>query len=232
VLKDGVIQEIVSEQNGQSLSIETTIFHKDDRIDLALMKTDLDLSHYLVEMTTIHGLPEGFVQTDHIEIGGHLDDWLGDELVLSKVLLMGYRCPEGKSLQSNWRRFKNARDHLTQADTIVYRVSSLDCSNCSRRSECCPNTPHLKIARSIYESARDVARRIAQTDEFKQSSKQRKKVEIPFAHLKRLLKLDRLRLRVLAGARDDFILVATAQNLQRMAKLFPPEPGMQAAIAR
>jgi hypothetical protein len=89
VLKDGVIQEVVSERYAQSLRVESTIFNKDDRIDLALMKTDLDLSHYL-EMTTVQRAPEGFDQMDHIEIGGHLDDWLGDELVLSKVLLMGY----------------------------------------------------------------------------------------------------------------------------------------------
>ena len=39
-----------------------------------------------------------------------------------------------------------------------------------------------------------------------------------FAHLKRILKLDRLRLRGLNGAHDEFQLAATAQNLRRMAK--------------
>jgi hypothetical protein len=121
---------------------------------------------------------------------------------------------------------------VTQADTIVYRTSSLECSNCSRKSECCPNTPHRKIARSVYEGARDVARRIAQTDEYKQSGKQRKKVELLFAHLKRILMLDRLRLRGLAGARDEFILGATAQNLRRMAKWLTHAQGMPVAIAR
>lgn len=143
-----------------------------------------------------------------------------------------YRCPEGKPLKSNWRRFKKPRDHVTQADTIVYRASSLECSNCSRKSECCPNTSHRKIARSVYEGARDVARRIAQTDEYKQSGKQRKKVEMLFAHLKRILKLDRLRLRGLAGARDEFILAATAQNLRRMAKWLTHAQGVPVAIAR
>lgn len=47
---------------------------------------------------------------------------------------------------------------------------------------------------------------------------ERKKVEMLFAHLKRLLKLDRLRLRGLTGAHDEFLLAATAQNLRRMAK--------------
>lgn len=89
VLKDRNVQEVVSEQYAMPLNIESVIFHSNDRIDLALMKSDLDLSHYL-HKTTSHGAPEGFIRTDHIEIGGHLDDWLGDELVLSKVLLMGY----------------------------------------------------------------------------------------------------------------------------------------------
>ncbi len=89
VLKDGALQELVSEHLATPLTVESVIFNKDDRIDLALMKTDLDLSHYL-HKTTIHEAPDGFVKTDHIEIGGHLDDWLGNELVLSKVLLMGY----------------------------------------------------------------------------------------------------------------------------------------------
>jgi hypothetical protein len=38
-----------------------------------------------------------------------------------------------------------------------------------------------------------------------------------FAHLKRILKLDRLRLRGPSGAHDEFLLAATAQNLRRMA---------------
>jgi len=82
-----------------------------------------------------------------------------------------------------------------------------------------------KIARSIHESARDVAREIARTDAYKQSRKDRKKVEMLFAHLKRILKLDRLRLRGLSGAQDEFLLAATAQNLRRMAKRLMPGNG-------
>ena len=89
VVKGYAIEEIVSEYCGHKLVIEKRIFHRDERIDLAIIKTNLDLQHYLTK-TTIHGTSEGFVKTDHIEIGGHLDDWIGDELVLSKVLLMGY----------------------------------------------------------------------------------------------------------------------------------------------
>ena len=75
-----------------------------------------------------------------------------------------------------------------------------------------------KIARSVHESARDVARDVAKTDGYRQSRKDRKKVEMLFAHLKRILKLDRLRLRGPSGAQDEFLLAAIAQNLRRMAK--------------
>ena len=79
-----------------------------------------------------------------------------------------------------------------------------------------------KIARSVHESARDVARDIAKTDAYKQSRKDRKKVEMLFAHLKRIMKLDRLRLRGLTGAHDEFLLAAATQNLRRMAKWLVP----------
>jgi hypothetical protein len=82
---------------------------------------------------------------------------------------------------------------------------------------------HRKIERSPYEPARDVARQIARTAAYKQSRKDRKKVEMLFAHLKRILKLDRLRLRGPSGAHDEFLLAATAQNLRRMAKWLMPK---------
>ena len=66
-----------------------------------------------------------------------------------------------------------------------------------------------------------MARQIASSWEGRTSRRLRKKIEMLFAHLKRILKLDRLRLRGPNGARDDFILAATAQNLRKMAKLIP-----------
>ena len=76
-----------------------------------------------------------------------------------------------------------------------------------------------KVPRSIHEGARDMAREIARSWEGR--CRLRKKVEMLFAHLKRILKLDRLRLRGPNGAHDEFILAATAQNLRKMAKLIP-----------
>ena len=57
------------------------------------------------------------------------------------------------------------------------------------------------------------------TREYQQSRFELKKVEMLFAHLKRILKLDRLRLRGLSGAQDEFALAAIAQNLRRLTKL-------------
>jgi transposase len=136
-----------------------------------------------------------------------------------------YRCPQGKVLKKQRRTFKNLRTHITKAGTIIYRASQADCASCPLKARCCPNTPMRKIVRSVHESARDAARDIATTNAYKQSRRERKKVEMLFAHLKRILKLDRLRLRGPNGAHDEFLLAATAQNLRRMAKrLFPIEP--------
>ncbi len=104
-----------------------------------------------------------------------------------------------------------------------------ECAACSKKDRCCPNTPKRKIARSIHKDARDVARRIYRTPEYRRSPSERKKVEMLFAHLKRILKLDKLRLRGPSSAQDEFLLAATAQNLRRMAKWLTPvaqEAGM------
>lgn len=134
-----------------------------------------------------------------------------------------YRCPQGHPLRSQWRAFQNPRTHVTKADTIIYRSSQSDCATCPIKLRCCPNTPMRKIARSVHESARDVARDIAKTSVYRQSRRDRKKVEVLFAHLKRILRLDRLRLRGRSGAQDEFLLAATAQNLRRMAKWLVPK---------
>jgi hypothetical protein len=91
-----------------------------------------------------------------------------------------------------------------------------------------PQCTGRKILRSIHEGARDPARGVAKTEAYQTSRRQREKVEMLFAHLKRILKLDRLRLRGPCGARDEFHLAATVQNLRKLAKLIP---GPQAILA-
>jgi len=125
-----------------------------------------------------------------------------------------YDCPGGKKLTSTGRP--------TNARTVLFRAPQHDCGSCALKQQCCPNTSHRKIARSIYEDARDVARTVCATPAYEQSRKERKKVEMLFAHLKRILKLDRLRLRGISGARDEFLMAAAAQNLRRMARWLTP----------
>ena len=133
-----------------------------------------------------------------------------------------YRCPGGKELKQHRRAFRIDHPDVPPDDTYRYRASKADCDACDLKSRCSPNTPARKVTRSIYEGARDFAREIAKTDAYVTSRRERKKVEMLFAHLKRILKLDRLRLRGPQGARDEFHLAATAQNLRKLAKLIPP----------
>ncbi|MGY4286316.1 transposase [Bradyrhizobium sp. LM2.7] len=86
--------------------------------------------------------------------------------------------------------------------------------------------PSGKVTRHEHEAARDVARAIAKTAAYEQTRRDRKKVEMLFAHLKRILRLSRLRLRGPAGAQFEFTLAAIAQNLRRLAKLALHPPDM------
>ena len=108
---------------------------------------------------------------------------------------------------------------------MIYFARKQDCHACALKPQCCPNAPARKIARSVDEAARDKARAIAKIEAYAVSCRERKKVEMLFAHLKRILRLGRLRLRGPSGAKDEFLLAATAQNLRKLAKLIPfPEP--------
>jgi hypothetical protein len=106
-----------------------------------------------------------------------------------------YVCPGGKPLRKRRRLFSSLRSDVTQNRKIIYRASKLDCDACSLKSKCYPNMPARKIARSVHEAARDKARAIAKTQAYVVSRREQKRVEMRFAHLKRILKLDRLRLR-------------------------------------
>ena len=125
-----------------------------------------------------------------------------------------YRCPGGKVLTTTGTL-------VNDGATMLYLASKHDCDRCALKSRCCPKQPSRRVPRSIYEGARDMARQIARSWEGRTSRRLRKKIELLFAHLKRILKLDRLRLRGPNGARDEFILAATAQNLRKIAKLIP-----------
>ena len=136
-----------------------------------------------------------------------------------------YQCPAGKTLKRFQRNYKKKRIGITKANTIIYRASKKDCGACKYKHQCCPNVDHRKIARSIYEESRDIARAIGRSTIYQQSIKDRKKVEVMFAHLKRILRFDRLRLRGIKGAGDEFLMAATVQNLRKLAqqRFKPPD---------
>ena len=127
-----------------------------------------------------------------------------------------YICPAGKFLKPSWR--------MKKKNPYRYRASLYDCQACALKAQCCPGMDHRQIDRSPFEQARDVARQIAQTDAYRQSRKDRKKVEMLFAHMKRIMHMGQLRLRGWTGAHDEFLLTATVQNLRKMAKTLCPLP--------
>jgi transposase len=135
-----------------------------------------------------------------------------------------YICPADKVLTTTGTL-------STDGETLYYRAKIADCRSCPLKSQCCPTATLRRIQRSIYEEARDVARGLAKTDGFEQSRRDRKRVEMLFAHLKRILRLGRLRLRGPCGAQFEFTLAAIAQNLRRLAKSIARPPPLAQACA-
>ena len=132
-----------------------------------------------------------------------------------------YACPAGHPLRPRQKVYRTPFPLVDDDGMMRYRASKRDCHRCALKPRCCPNTPARKIPRSIHEGARQMARDICASQEGRTSRRERKKIEMLFAHLKRILRLDRLRLRGPNGARDEFHLAAAAQNLRKLAKLIP-----------
>jgi transposase len=128
-----------------------------------------------------------------------------------------YVCPAGKVLTTTGKL-------VNDRETLLYTAKTRDCRSCLLKSQCCPKVPLRRIQRSIFEEARDVARALAKTEAFERSRRDRKRVEMLFAHLKRIFRLSRLRLRGPCGAQFEFTLAAIAQNLRRLAKLVVRPP--------
>jgi transposase len=126
-----------------------------------------------------------------------------------------YICPGGKELTST--------GNIDQGHIVYYRANKNDCSACLLKPRCTTG-PMRKVTRDVNEDVRDRVRALANTEAFRQSRREREKVEMLFAHMKRILKFDRLRLRGLSGAQDEVLLTATAQNLRRLAKLLCRAP--------
>ena len=134
-----------------------------------------------------------------------------------------YTCPNNKVLHTSGT--------VHDGRTLLYRASKLDCDICALKMRCCPKEPARKIPRDLHESARDVARRLMGTKAFLKSRDERKRVEMRFAHLKIHHGFERIRLRGLSGARDEFHLAAIVQNLKTLALRTVGPPAKRAALA-
>jgi transposase len=134
-----------------------------------------------------------------------------------------YICPNGRSLgTSGTVHDGRVRNYLSRP---------ADCRVCNLK-ERCTRAPFRKIARDINEAARNHARLLKGSLEFEQSSHERKKVEMRFAHLKVHHRFERMRLRGLTGARDEFHLAAIVQNLKTLAShIWRPPVSEPAACA-
>lgn len=214
---------------GIILDVEATPAHRTEEVDatrtmIERVERKFDLTPKRLVADTAYGAaPMLNWIVNEKKIAPHIPVWeksLRDDGTFSRpdfhfdAVSNTYECPGGKKLTTT--------GHPTNAGTVLFRALQHDCGNCALKHKCCPNTSHRKIARSIYEDARDVARTVCTTPAYEQSRRQRKKVEMLFAHLKRILKLDRLRLRGISGARDEFLMAAAAQNLRRMARWLTP----------
>ena len=132
-----------------------------------------------------------------------------------------YVCPQGHTLRRFRRNYSDPNRVKKTGGTYKYRALKADCQACPSKQRCCPNMDARAVTREEHEDARDLARWGRKTKAYKMSRDKRKKVEMLFAHLKRILNLTRLRLRGPNGARDEFLLAAIAQNLRKLARLRP-----------
>ena len=132
-----------------------------------------------------------------------------------------YICPEGNHLAITRQYHRDPRNKKPRIGRRKYGASKALCDLCPSKSKCCPNTNTRYITREEHEDARDFARLALKADFNPKAQAKRKKVEMLFAHLKRILHLGRLRLRGPCGANDEFTLAAIAQNLRKLAKLRP-----------
>ena len=132
-----------------------------------------------------------------------------------------YICPEGHALKQYRRNYSDPNRGQATGGRKKYRALKVTCQACPSKEICCPKAEARYVTREPHEEAREFARECRKTKAYKVSRDKRKKVEMLFAHLKRILGLNRLRLRGPNGAKDEFLLAAIAQNLRKLAKLRP-----------
>ena len=122
-----------------------------------------------------------------------------------------YTCPAGKTLTTTGRIVNDEHALLPSEQVRLRRVPIQDAMLPEGAGAQDP-AQHLRGARAMSPARSPRPRRSSNR------CRDRKRVEMLFAHLKRILRLGRLRLRGPRGAQFEFTLAAIAQNLRRLAK--------------
>jgi transposase len=126
-----------------------------------------------------------------------------------------FTCPGGKQLRST--------GVVRDDGTVPYWASPKDCRICALKPRCTKGEKRI-VTRNLFEVEREHVRALKGTEAFARSARERRKVEMAFAHLKRNLGFRRLRLRGITGAKDEFLLAATVQNLRKLARFLACRP--------
>jgi transposase len=120
-----------------------------------------------------------------------------------------YVCPGGKELKTSGT--------VHDGTTLKYIAKRSDCGQCPLKPQCTTGRER-RVQRDVNQEARDYAQSLMETEDYWQSAINRKQIERLFGEAKHHLSMTRLRLRGLSGARDEFLLTATVQNLKRLVK--------------
>ena len=214
--KGGIIMDVEATPANRTFEVDsarTMMERVEDRFELKPAKLIGDTAYGKAELLGWLVDEQGI--TPHIPVwdkSEEHDEIFGRSVFTWDAEADRYLCPGGKELLKSRRKFKKKRTHVTKAKTIIYRASKKDCDHCAMKMQCCPGNDPRKIARSIHEDARDLARALETTEEFAASANERKKVEMLFGHMKKILKVDRLRLRGLSGVTGHRKLTLFGQN--------------------
>jgi hypothetical protein len=93
-----------------------------------------------------------------------------------------YTCPGGKELRRYWQDGRAAKVKPPIDGIYKYRARKADWDGYDFRQRCRPGDAGRKLLRSIHEGARNLARDMSLTDAYLTSRRERKKVEMLFAH--------------------------------------------------
>lgn len=200
---------------------ETMIDRTEERLDLKPKRIAADVAYGTGEMLgwlVKHKIDPHIPVWDQSEIAAE-GKFVRADFVYDKTKDV-YVCPNGKELRTSGT--------VHDGTTIKYIAKKSDCARCPLKSKCTTGSER-RLARDVNEATRDHVRSLMNTEAYRQSARERKKIETRFGDVKRNLGFTRLRLRGLTGARDEFLLAATVQNLRRLANLAAIPPPIPAA---